>query len=726
MPLSFDDEQKSFSLPTSEAHSLLPPLRRAIYAAERAGGIPEDSDAVRKLKNANHALSITSHLDDLYLVAVSGRQGSGKTSLVQSLYGIPSDYLPTPEGTGEKIPVLVVEENRPGESSDSFHAFVHRYHHGQVLKEEVEADTARETALTGKRDSIMVELRVPLQVFGREKQGFLLLPGSEWNQDRQTGTRTTTTYTDLVRHVLPCAATALICVDSTRAAQRRTREEIRQVNEDLEGVDPLYALTKADQSSDGNEELKTTLTDALNIDDSNRTIAVDNPPVSQPERTAQSKEWTENLTSALNRYTAAGSAHRRAQEREMSAIISDVRSALEDIEERIDILSARTEMRQDNSLEPCLDTFDEEVESVRNDLKRHLENRLLETGVISNAARRITNEIQDESFWSKAGRVVVGESLSDRVDFQRMVDQAWEDQNPEHRILASLNSVVQSRIPRRPRLPGSSNDEPSASLPEEDVSSQVGSLVLHQLQSEEGNQQPQSDERGQQLASLTKETLTNDTVGDIQALMNANSSRGGFSSSLVQSTRAIPAVALDAVRIGFVGQTHPSDVDDIVQGDSDPIDEMEGARGDSKRLLTLLGAMLGADYAPDAELDIIKDLLIAGGVGEGAAATVAGPVVAALAAAYGTVSAIKLVNAQDIGRADAGRAAITRVAERTVENVLSEYDSYMADIRRRMKRQLEDQFGVGRSLAEKANLKKSVEDVRKEIDALPTRIVAQV
>lgn len=718
MPLSFDDEQKSLSSPTSEVHSLLPRLRRAIYAAERAGGVPEDSDAVSKLKNAHRALRITSHLNDLYLVAVSGRQGSGKTSLVQSLYGIPDDYLSTRTGTGEKIPVLVVEENHQGGSSDSFRAAVHRYHRGQVSEEWVEADTARKTAETGKKDSIMVELRVPPKVFGREKQGFLLLPGSEWDQDRQAGTKKTTTYTDLVRHILPCASTALICVDSTRAAQRRTREEIRQANEDLEGVSPLYALTKADQSSDGNEELKTTLTDALSIDDSNRIIAVDNPPLSQSERNVRSKDWNEDLKSALERYSAAGRAHHRAQEREMGAMISDVRSALEDIEERIDILSAQTEMRQDSSLGPCLDTFDEEVESVRNDLKRHLENQIQGAGMITDAARQITDEIRDESVWSKAGRVIVSEDLSDQVDFQKMVDRAWEDQNPERRILASLNSVVQSRIPRRPRLPGSGqNDDPSASLPEGDVSSQVGSLVLHQ---------PQGEERNQELAPVTEETLTDDTVGDIQALMNANSSSGGFSSSLVQSTRAIPALALDAVRIGFVGRTRPSDVDDIVQEDSDPVGEIEEVRGDSKKMLTLLGAMLGADYVPDAEVDIIKDLLTAGGVGQSAAATVAGPVVAGLAAAYGTVSAIKLVNAQDIGRADAGRAAIKQLSERTVKNVLSQYDSYMADIRRRMKGELEDQFGVGRRLSEQANLKTSVEDVRKGIDALPTRIVAQV
>lgn len=717
MPLSFDKNQKSFSLPTSDIHGLLPRLRRTIYAAERAGGVPEDSDAVRKLKNAHRALSITSHLDDLYLVAVSGRQGSGKTSLVQSLYDIPSDYLSVRTGTGEKIPVLVVEESPRGKSSDSFRAAVHRYHRGQVSKEWVGPDTARETAETGKRDSIMVELRVPPKVFGREKQGFLLLPGSEWDHNRQTGTKTTTSHTDLVRHVLPCASTALICVDSTRAAQRRTREEIRQVNKDLEGVAPLYALTKADQSSDGNQELKTTLTDAFDIDDSNRIIAVDNPPLSQSERNARSKEWTEDLKSTLNRYSAAGSAHRQAQEREVGAMISNVKSALEDIEERIDILGARREMRQETSIGPCLDTFDEEVQSVRNDLKRHLESQIQEPGMISDAARQITNQIQDESFWSKAGRVVVGESLSDRVDFQNMVDRAWRNQNPGRRILASLNSVVQSRIPRRPRLPGSGDDKRSASLPKEDVSSQVGSLVLHQ---------PQDEEQDQQLAPLTEKTLTDDTVGDIQALMNANSSSRGFSSSLVQSTRVIPAVALDAVRIGFVGRTHPSDVENIVQEDSDPVGEIEEVRGSSKKLLALLATMLGADYVPDAEIDIIKDLLMAGGVGEGAAATVAGPVVASLAAAYGTVSAIKLVNAQDIGRADAGRAAITQVAERTVENVLSEYDSYMADIRRRMKRQLEDHFGVGRSLAEQANLKKSVEDVRDGIDALPTRIVARV
>lgn len=181
-------------------------------------------------------------LNGYSLTAVAGGQGAGKTTLLSNLYRDLDDWLRPNTGRGERHPVAVVETEGIDVPQG---VVVRRVAKSQETKDEVyEADRQEEWIKVTRgsaTDVLMIRLEVPLQVWNRDKAGFVLLPGFERLEGDQWQT--------LMRVVLSASTSVIVVTDGERLAdgmQAKIVQDLRAGGEGGAQADVIVALSRSD------------------------------------------------------------------------------------------------------------------------------------------------------------------------------------------------------------------------------------------------------------------------------------------------------------------------------------------------------------------------------------------------------------------------------------------------------------------------------------------------
>jgi hypothetical protein len=663
--------------------------------------IDEDTEIRSDLKDVHRALSVVDMVSDQYLIAVAGPQGSGKTTTMKWLYDIPDGYLPIGGVTGEKLPVMIVEHNK-----DLFEALAYRYEpeQGEMDKAPVSKEECLETARSPGSNDIAVELKVPPLLFESENRGFLLLPGVQRKSDM---------HIRLAERVLPSAATALICVNDGLLAGGSVDDEIQSVQDEMNVGETrlIYGLTKPR----GGEKTKSaiqTLRDRFGVNEEERAFAVE-APSSADAKPGPMPEWSKDLREAIAQHGPVPHEQREAQLNTLRDILDDLAGSLESLRENVSRAQAKTSQAERKQVRPILNEFDKRVERQRERLDDKLEDAL--NDYLRPAIEELRDNIQNEGYWKKLKNLFKSRTLSKKRDFENLIRESWEKARPEGPIgtvAKGLNSTVQKTLqPNKPNL--------SVPRPEGDRGTDHKSPanLLMPVSTQE-------DAEDQSTALL----LEDETIGDIRYLIS-HQEEVDPSDQLRKSVRAIPAVALESVRMGLAvraessSQIESASEKEFREAAEELKENWKETRESGKGMLKGVAAMLGADYAPDAELDILTDIAATMG-GEGSAAAL-GPVVAAIAGGYGLTTVVKTLRQEDIHRDEVARRVFNRVSNRTRIRVLEKYDRYMEGIRERIEEQMRRRHNLGTKFRDRESIKAktgSVEKSMRELEkSLPQR-----
>lgn len=689
-------------LGTPEAY--LKTLVRQLNSVNVATGyLPEEEreEFVPELHRALRACQMISLIYGHTVIAVAGSQGAGKTTLVRELYGLDDSWLAGDNGQGERVPVMVLED----EAVTAPQGFLYRW------TDEVGTEGMRGTpvspaafgnatrAWSGNTLELPV-LRVPVRhAGGRSKAGFMLLPGYEEINDRNES------WQAFMRLALVAASACVLVTDGSLLAQHHDTILIDLKEQQLAGVEPVIAIAKTEKMAEERRaELRVTAATRFGVPEG-RTICTGS---------GNATEWEGPLLAALGRHGGVGAETRAHQLKDLEKLGRMVGIVVNEARRAV-----RTSANLSDDGETLLDVLRELEDAVSATRSRYESGLSKALGGVAKAAGEAAKAdyIAAEMGWSNAGRQVAEWALlASHKSEQRAADRlraaileagggaAFASTHAE--LLAGL-AKDSLALALAPPVPASGALVEHASTPSAESLATLGMLVT---------------------AHPPKTTSLN--------LMQAQSLR--------REIRQLPAIAagyLSAMQTAVATSAVPEEVSglpDLLKAGTDTINSMNGL---TKGLVKAAAAVLVIDAA-DGEIDSIPGLVngiasaigFAGAASSGAAAgtvaagtatgtaaagtatgtvaatvaTGAGIAVGAAVVAYAGIEVLSRHQAQ--GAEQARTAAVAAIRDQKVRH-LAAFDEMMGWLKGRVNEQLQIMLRLDEMLGHRLRAQLAISDL---------------
>lgn len=677
----------------------LAPLRTHLYGVIRSLGIANNPKLKAQLLPVLQKIEIALLLDQHSVVAVTGLQGVGKTTIIREIYDIPSGILPEVTGRGEKLPVWIIE-NAEGDDDiravvikatiDQEHALPH------VPEVAVDHDDIKRIATDPEADDFLLKLYVPPRFFRGTARSFLLLPGIEQEE---------TPWVRLAHYAMACSDAAVFVTNDTNWARAATDLEFERVRDRLRGNIPVIALSFSDQSPDGNEAFKATVAKTLQIDedDSGRIVAT------RPG----DKEWVGRLRQAIDQHTSSSQITRYKQLEYLGSLLQEeVHPALAAADQAAESILVKLALDEYQGVKRITDVIELEVKSLRKEYVKALDDEL------EAYQTRAASEVRDQIKKHLNGKLrtvretAFGENGDDRRKLGTAVSKAWRSPKGDtldRMYLRVLNKVAPPRFVRYGVLADHATSDPH--------------LLLRSFEAQEDT--PDSNGRQPLIRTAAGRAsreleLDENILHDIRLLLRG--SEEANSMRLYHSARVLPALVLEAVRLGVV----IPQLFDLQAGTVAPKDQLDHVskefgelRKTGSGMFKGIGLMFGLDFIPDGEFNLISDVFKTAGVSAAAAGSLATGIVATVAVGYAAVSVGSALNRMALDRESRAQVAIGELRDRTRQRFIDAFDHLMDNLVEHVRSRLIVHYRLDEGFALAARLRKSLADsqsVYRELD----------
>ncbi len=312
----------------------------------------EEEENLRKILRK---IIISKTLYEKNVIAVTGLQGVGKSTIIKNFYELDDSALPIVAGRGERLPILVTEF--PIEKPEAYAIITRKNEQSVWSTDEVNInwEDFKRYARGEDMSAMILGVRVPYKYFNNNYTSFLILPGFEGTGEDYWET--------LIEYSLTCSNTVVFAVNEAKMADRQNKERIGKVLEEFKGTNPIFTLTFGDQSKDNNMQLKNTLLVDYGIEETDRIISVG---AYDSER---NKLWAKELVYAVAKYSSISQDYRAKQLKQLNSLIRrDLLRTAKKIKEELSFEGNSYHRRIDK----ILDVFDIEQEKLKKSYEKSL------------------------------------------------------------------------------------------------------------------------------------------------------------------------------------------------------------------------------------------------------------------------------------------------------------------------------------------------------------------
>lgn len=340
-----------------------------------------EEECDNKLKPAIRRILLQKALGERSLLAISGTQGAGKTTLIKNLYGLSDEdakWFQANQGRGEKHPILITE-HLEGKIEGIINVFSKDSDGNRTLKainlrekyDTLEAAQAEFCRAAADRDNnageVMLELRLPPRLNLGNDRGWVLLPGYEKSDGESQS------WQDTMSAVAANAYGAVIVTDEKRLAGDQTTL-IRDTNmSHLDGMLPIVVVTRTeDKSKEACQELRERAAKIFNIE-INRVVCS-----GSKDDLVYMKKWQDTFKDTAKNFVGGegrGSGNARSLTL-VKLINGDLRTALAGIKRDVSdqVLMNEVDDPSEKWIEKLMETFDEAEEKFRRRYERDIRN----------------------------------------------------------------------------------------------------------------------------------------------------------------------------------------------------------------------------------------------------------------------------------------------------------------------------------------------------------------
>ena len=185
----------------------------------------QNEDIDMGFKNLVRKTVVSEILYNKYVIAISGLQGVGKSTLLKTMYDIPEGYIPEILGIGEKLPILITEHKENNFVCQAKKFYKETSGQYSIKDVVIDKETFYNAAMNPTSDYIFLELLVPFKYFNNSSQSFMLLPGVEQSND---------SWNSLVTHSLYCASTCILTFNKNKFADGDNQKLVNKIQKEFQ------------------------------------------------------------------------------------------------------------------------------------------------------------------------------------------------------------------------------------------------------------------------------------------------------------------------------------------------------------------------------------------------------------------------------------------------------------------------------------------------------------
>ncbi|WP_417204678.1 hypothetical protein [Acetoanaerobium sticklandii] len=663
---------------TITPESKLKSLNKRMIDLLKYSRILDNTNIENSIKKFLRKAIIADTLYDRYVIAISGLQGVGKTTLLKQLYNIPNEFIPENIGRGERLPIFVTECDQQHISGHVTKLKNDANGIYEVVQDCVEPSDFYKISKDPDYNELFLELKVPYQHFGNSEFSFVLLPGFEDENNY---------WEELIKHTLTCAETCIFVLNERKYSEKANENIINKLKLDFGNAKPIIALSFSDESEDGNATLKKRVAERFEIEKSeeDRIICI------SPEESIKQK-WVEDLISSISKYSTTKREFRQSQVRNLEELIKvELFSIINDIRKvTLDLKIYSTSNTQE--FEHLVNFFTEEKNAIRQKYDVKLM-KALETYSLK-PIKIITDEIIEENLGDKLKKIVLGKDLKALTTFTERIVEIWNESN-DYSIsdlqVNVVNEIYTKKLGVNKALPFKNrNTEPQ--------------LVIGNYGQLQNSSYYINDEI---LSNL--EYIFSDT--------SINSVNKKFVGDLENTMKLIPVLAFEYYRLASIlplQLPENTNLEKLHMADKieDIIEEEDKMSSQTRRILSGVAIVLGID-ASDGTIDTIPTLVAALGIEAGSfAASVALSAAGILGVGIVAASITKQLYKMEFRDYYDAKNLIIELQSKCHSMYLEKFDEYMELIQEMFIQRMREKYRVSQDYARYENLSIAMNDLR--------------
>jgi len=613
---------------------------------------------------------ITEALNDRYIVAVSGLQGVGKTTLIKQLYDIPDELLPENLGRGEKLPILITEDNV--NDIETIVISLENNINGSSIKEsKIDYSNFNRIAQFPEVNDVMLEIKVPITYFSGTKLSIALLPGFENRDDY---------WEELIDHTLISSEATIFVLNEIKASDSYNEKIMTKIINDYSDNKPIFCLTFADQSPDNNSSLIETMSVRLKIDDELDRI------ISTGTSKDMKEVWIPSLINAIKKYAYSKKSYRYRQYENLRSIINnDLKKILDEVKDLVDDFRF-DDMFKELEYDKLLKNYNEEMIKIKNLYKKKMGSHLNTHS--KNAIIKASDYISNENKFKKLGRVIIGNDLKAMNEFCSKILELWNSSNEVnlmHYNYSALNEIIEQEVKI------------------------IGGQFNNNISGLNGSQNEiQSYIRYTDLLQNDKDLFNN-----ISYIYSNNDI--GLKGDYYKTMKLIPVLALEFLKIsmsspeviklveGYNNKRDENSLNRIIDNNNDLIEK-------SGKIITGIALVLGLDMA-DGTINTIPALASALGVSEGIAMSLITATTGIIAIGFVAISYLKQVNRLEFYDYYAAKKMIEDISTSQLMEFSSQLDDYFEIITEILKSKLREKYVITENTSRVENLIINIKEV---------------
>lgn len=387
-------------------------------------GEAKKSELLTQLTALYNKFALTNLMVDRSLLAITGLQGTGKTTLMKNLYELPETLLPSNSSRGERLPVFFTEKN-----VEKIETYVYRFSKDEenqihVKRCEIDEEIFNRISMNPVPNlDLWLECVVPYRYLKDEQKSIVLLPGFE--KDRQDISQL------LLEHILYLSSSSVMVIRKDTYARESTQSMMTKVKEIYRSVKPIVAISFGNINEEQNEQFKKEILAEFDV------------PAREEKRVVITgvgpnflSNWKAELINSINDYGYSSQTSDDLGKQlifslvaEVDDIMLQIRKLVED-EMKCRQLSTANVESSNQVMYEYEQAYKKKLDELENEIAEDLSSR------IGPATKILRDYLEVNSSWTKEFRTkFFGQKPRELYKFEEKLKEIWGNPSEDKKIL---------------------------------------------------------------------------------------------------------------------------------------------------------------------------------------------------------------------------------------------------------------------------------------------------